>query len=159
MLWGGTDHQLRRIQCPVLESAGSDLNSSPCAPIWLHWFLQQYLGCSRYILVLMWWLILCGYATMVFGASCHIFGSCIYLQDTKIQFNCKLNLTSAISNFSKLRHLTSYVSCHNAMAYDNLCSLSTLLNWRSLMLPPCCSPIASMINPFFLSTVLLVLMH
>jgi hypothetical protein len=28
------------------------------------------------------------------------------------------NLTSAISDFSKLQHLASYVSCHNAMAYD-----------------------------------------
>ncbi len=30
----------------------------------------------------------------------------------------KLNLTSAIGNFSKLWHLASYVSRHNAMAYD-----------------------------------------
>jgi hypothetical protein len=38
--------------------------------------------------------------------------------DSKIRFNFKSNLTSAISNFSKSRHLASYVSCHNAMAYD-----------------------------------------
>jgi hypothetical protein len=43
---------------------------------------------------------------MVCGASQHIFGSCIYLQDTKIRFNCKSN-TSAISDFSELRHLAS----------------------------------------------------
>ncbi len=41
-----------------------------------------------------------------------------YLQDTKIRFNCKANLTSAIGNISELRHLASYVSRHNAMAYD-----------------------------------------
>ncbi len=52
------------------------------------------------------------------SASYHIFGSCISHQDTKIQFNFKPNLTSAIGNFSKLRHLASYVSRHNAMAYD-----------------------------------------
>jgi hypothetical protein len=34
--------------------------------------------------------------TMVCGVSHHIFGSCIYLQDTKIRFNCKSNLTSAV---------------------------------------------------------------
>ncbi len=39
--------------------------------------------------------------------------------DLKIQFDFKSNLTSAISNFSKLQHLASYVSRHNAMAYDN----------------------------------------
>jgi hypothetical protein len=43
-----------------------------------------------------------------------------YLQDTKIRFNCKSNLTSAIGNFSESWHLASYVSCHNAMAYDTL---------------------------------------
>jgi hypothetical protein len=41
-----------------------------------------------------------------------------YLQDTKIWFNCKANLTSAIGNISKLQHLASYVSCPNPMAYD-----------------------------------------
>jgi hypothetical protein len=41
-----------------------------------------------------------------------------YLKDTKIRFNCKSNLTSAIGNSSKLGHLASYVSRHNAMAYD-----------------------------------------
>jgi hypothetical protein len=39
-------------------------------------------------------------------------------QDLKIWFSFKSNLTSAISNFSKLRHLASYVSHHNAMTYD-----------------------------------------
>ncbi len=43
-----------------------------------------------------------------------------YLQDTKIQFSCKSNLTSAISNFSESQHLASYVSRHNAMAYDTV---------------------------------------
>jgi hypothetical protein len=39
--------------------------------------------------------------TMVCGASHHKFGFRIYLQDTKIQFDFKLNLTSAIGNFSE----------------------------------------------------------
>jgi hypothetical protein len=39
-------------------------------------------------------------------------------QDLKIRFDFKSNLTSAISNFSELQHLASYVSRHNAMAYD-----------------------------------------
>jgi hypothetical protein len=38
--------------------------------------------------------------------------------DSKIRFDFKSNLTSAISNFSKSGHLASYVSRHNAMAYD-----------------------------------------
>jgi hypothetical protein len=41
-----------------------------------------------------------------------------YLEDTKIRFNCKLNLTSVIGDFSESQHLASYVSRHNAMAYD-----------------------------------------
>jgi hypothetical protein len=55
---------------------------------------------------------------MICVASNHAFGSCIYLQDTKIQFDFKSNLTSAISDFSKSQHLASYISRHNAMAYD-----------------------------------------
>jgi hypothetical protein len=56
--------------------------------------------------------------TMVCGASYHTFGSCIYLQDTKIQFDFKSILTSAIGNFSELQHLAIYVSRHKDMAYD-----------------------------------------
>ncbi len=58
--------------------------------------------------------------TMVCGASYHIFGSCIYLQDTKIRF--RLQVESYISDwlFSELRLLASYVSRHKAMAYDRL---------------------------------------
>jgi hypothetical protein len=56
--------------------------------------------------------------TMVCGASHHIFGSCIYCQDTKIWFDFKSSLTSAISNFSESGPLASYVSCHIDMAYD-----------------------------------------
>jgi hypothetical protein len=36
----------------------------------------------------------------------------------KIRFDFKSNLTSAIGNFSESQHLASYVSHHNAMAYD-----------------------------------------
>jgi hypothetical protein len=56
--------------------------------------------------------------TMVCGASYHIFGSCIYLQDTKIRF--RLQFESYISNwlFSKSRLLASYVCRHKTMAYD-----------------------------------------
>ncbi len=39
-------------------------------------------------------------------------------QDSKVWFDFKSNLTSAISNFSESRHLASFVSRHNAMAYD-----------------------------------------
>ncbi len=39
-------------------------------------------------------------------------------RDSKIRFNFKSNLTSAISDFRELQHLASYVSCYNAMAYD-----------------------------------------
>jgi hypothetical protein len=41
-----------------------------------------------------------------------------YLKDTKIRF--RLQVESYISDwqFSKWRHIASYVSCHNAMAYD-----------------------------------------
>ncbi len=55
---------------------------------------------------------------MVCGASYHIFGSCIYLQDTKIRF--QLLDESYISDrlFSESRLLASYVSRHKAMAYD-----------------------------------------
>ncbi len=38
--------------------------------------------------------------------------------DSKIRFDFKSNLTSAIGNFSKSQHWASYVSRHNAMAYD-----------------------------------------
>ena len=44
--------------------------------------------------------------TIVHGASSWISN---LFQDSKIQFNFKLNLTSAISDFSKLRHLGSYM--------------------------------------------------
>jgi hypothetical protein len=57
-------------------------------------------------------------AIVVFGASSHILGYRIYLQDMKIQYNCTLYLTSAIRYFSKMQHLASYASCHYAMAYD-----------------------------------------
>ncbi len=46
--------------------------------------------------------------------------------DLKIRFNSKSNLTSAIGNFSKLQHLASYVSRHDAMAYNKYMYLSDL---------------------------------
>jgi hypothetical protein len=39
-------------------------------------------------------------------------------------FGFKSNLTSAIGNLAKLRHLASYVSRLNAMAYDILAMLA-----------------------------------
>jgi hypothetical protein len=39
-------------------------------------------------------------ATIVCGAYEHIVGSCICLQDSKIQFNYELNITSAISKLA-----------------------------------------------------------
>jgi hypothetical protein len=55
--------------------------------------------------------------TKVCGASYHLLGSRIS-QDSKIQF--RLQVKSYISNwqFSESQHLASYVSRHNAMAYD-----------------------------------------
>jgi hypothetical protein len=55
---------------------------------------------------------------MVCGASYHLLGSRILFQDWKIWFSFKSDLTSAMSNVSELQHLASYVSRHNAMAYD-----------------------------------------
>ncbi len=52
-------------------------------------------------------------------------------QDSKIQFDFKLNLTSVISDLSKLQHLASYVSCHNAMAYDTCPHKWSYQTWKS----------------------------
>ncbi len=75
------------------------------------------------------WMVtyLCGDVTMVRGASYHLLGSHLF-QDSKIRFDFKLNLTSAISSFSKSWHLASYVSRHNAMAYDTCNSDSSAGN-------------------------------
>ncbi len=75
---------------------------------------------SRYPTKPRWWLIHVG-MSLWYVMHLNRYLDCVsYLKDTKIRFNCKLNLTSAIGNFSfsKLRHLASYVSRHNAMAYD-----------------------------------------
>jgi hypothetical protein len=79
-----------RVNIQDVSWTGSILNFSLCTPIWLHWFLQQCLGCWRYLLMLRWWLILRRNATMVCGVSPYIFGSCIYLHNTKIQYSCTL---------------------------------------------------------------------
>ncbi len=55
---------------------------------------------------------------MVHGTSYPLLESQIFFQDPNIQYKFKSNLTSAISNISKLQHLASYVSHHKAMAYD-----------------------------------------
>ncbi len=71
--------------------------------------------------IMMWhvWKVtyLCRNVTIVCGASYHWLGSWISW-DLMIQF--WLQVKSYISDwqFSKLQHLASYVSCHNAMAYD-----------------------------------------
>jgi hypothetical protein len=57
------------------------------------------------------------------------------LESLKIQrsgFDFKSNLTSAIGDLAKLRHLARYVSHHNAMAYDKA-SLS--ISWRMSHMP------------------------
>ncbi len=51
-------------------------------------------------------------------------------QDSKIQFDFKSNLTSAISNFSESGHLVSYVSHHNAMAYDTCPHKWSYQTWK-----------------------------
>ncbi len=97
---------------------GYIFNSNPCNLIPVHWFLWGYLNVFR----ISHWAEVVIYprrnVTMVCGVSYHIFGSCIYLQDTKIRF--QLQVESHISDwqFSKSQHLARYVSHHNAMAYD-----------------------------------------
>ncbi len=71
--------------------------------------------------IMMWYVWMVAYlrrsVTIVCGASYHLLGSQIS-QDSKIRF--WLQVESYIGNwqFSKWQHLASYVSHHNAMAYD-----------------------------------------
>jgi hypothetical protein len=60
---------------------------------------------------------LCRYVTMVCGASYHLLGSQIS-QDLKIRFQLRIKSYISDWQFSKLQHLASYFSRHNAMAYD-----------------------------------------
>ncbi len=73
---------------------------------------------SRYPTKPKWWLIHVGMSLWYVVHLNTYLDLVSYLKDTKIWFNCKSKLTSAISNISKLQHLASYVSRHNAMAYD-----------------------------------------
>ncbi len=73
---------------------------------------------SRYPTKPRWWLIHVGMSLWYVVHLNTYLNLVSYLIDTKIRFNCKSNLTSAIGNFSKSRHLASYISRHNAMAYD-----------------------------------------
>jgi hypothetical protein len=60
-------------------------------------------------------------------------------QDLKIRFNFNSNLTSAMSNFSKSHYLASYVSHHNAMAYDTIAiaiAIAVVLVIPPLPMPP-----------------------
>ncbi len=107
-----------RVYVQVWHWIGYIFNSNPCDLISVQWFLLGYLNKFKISHQADVVTSPRSNVTMVCGASHHIFGSCIYLQDTKIWFNCKSNLTSVISNLSKLQHLASYVSRHNAMAYD-----------------------------------------
>ncbi len=121
----GTHGQLGKRPHPVLGSTyriGVGLDTS-LIPIHAISYLYtdssgDILKYSRYPTKPRWWLIHVG---MPLWYVVHLntdldLGS--YLKDTKIRFNCKLNLTSAIGDFSKLQNLASYVFCHNAMAYD-----------------------------------------
>ncbi len=109
---------------------GYIFNSSPCNLIPVHWFLWGYFNVFKISHQAGVVTYPRRNVTMVYGASYHIFGSCIYLQDTKIQFNLKSNLTSAIGNFSKLQHLSSCVSCHKAMAYDTCPHKWSCQTWK-----------------------------
>ncbi len=106
---------------------GYIFNSNPCNLISVHWFLRGYLNIfkiSHRAKVLTY---PCRNA-MVCGASQHILGSWVS-QDFKIRF--WLQVESYISNwqFGKSRHLASYVSRHNAMAYDKWV-FSSVTNWH-----------------------------
>ncbi len=121
----GTHRQLGKKPYPVLESTyriGVELDTS-LIPI--HAISYLYTDSSRGILMysrypteLRWWLIHVGMSLWHVARLNTYLDLVSHLQDTKIRFNCESNLTSAIGNFSKLRHLASYVSRHNAMAYD-----------------------------------------
>ncbi len=73
---------------------------------------------------------LCRNVTIVCGASCHLLGSRISW-DLKIQF--QLWVESYISDwqFSKLQHLASSVSRHNAMAYNTRPHEWSCQMWKS----------------------------
>ncbi len=76
---------------------GSILNFSTCDLVYLHRFLWGYLvifNISTQAEVVSY---STRNATIVCGMSWHILGSCICFQDTKIRYNCKPYLTSAIN--------------------------------------------------------------
>ncbi len=105
---------------------GYIFNSNPCNLISVNWFLWGYLNVFKISHQAEVVTYPCRNVTMVCGAFHHIFGSCIYLQDTKIWLNCKSNLTPGINDFSKSWHLVSYVFRHNAMAYDSSMTIATV---------------------------------
>ncbi len=99
---------------------GSILNSSQCTLIWQHWFLQQYLGCSRYLFVL---------RGLVHSTwECHYGMWCVlpHIWISYLSSSYKdlvlLYIVAYISNklFSESQHLVSYVSHQYAIAYDRL---------------------------------------
>ncbi len=110
---------------------GYIFNSNPCNLIPVHWFLWGYLNMFKISHQAEMVTYPCRNVTMVCGASYPIFGSCIYVQDTKIRF--QLQVKSYISNwqFSKSQHLARYVSRHNAMAYDTCPHKWSCQTWKS----------------------------
>ncbi len=56
--------------------------------------------------------------------------------DLKIQFNFNPKLKSAIGDFSKSWHLASYVSRHNAIAYDTRPHKWSCQTWKSCWKKP-----------------------
>ncbi len=121
----GTHGQLGKRPSPVLGStyrSGVGLDTS-LIPIHAISYLYTdssggILIYSRYPTKPRWWLIHIGMSLWYMACLNTYLDLVSYLKDTKIWFNCKSNLTSAIGNFSKSQHLVSYVSRHNAMAYD-----------------------------------------
>ncbi len=134
----GTHCQLGKKPYPVLESmyridVGMDTSLIP-----IHTISYLYTDSSRGILMhsrypakLRWWLIHVGMSLWYVVHLNTYLDLISYLQDTKIRYNCMSNLTSAISNFSKRQHLASYVSRHNAMAYDNRPNKWSYQTWKS----------------------------
>ncbi len=134
----GTHGQLGKRPHPVLGStyridAGLDTSLIPIHAI-SYLYTDSSRGiliCSRYPTKPRWWLI---HVEMSLWYVVHLttyLDLVSYLQDTKIRFNCKSNLTSAIGNISKSEHLASYVSCHNVMAYDTCPHEWSSQTWKS----------------------------
>ncbi len=98
--WGGVPHQLRKKPHTVMFKRLLNWIHPSFQYVWSSIFAQIHiLWYSRYQPELRWQLIPHRNATIVCGASWHILGSRICLQDTKIWYNCKPYLPLELSYF------------------------------------------------------------